>query len=80
MQTTAKINIVTDEVLNFLAAGVTPEQILAFRPSEIVDARAHYLLERNRNQRLTLEEREELDEFAHINQFMTMLKIRARKQ
>jgi hypothetical protein len=68
------------EVLEFLVSSPTPEEIIAFRPSDATQQRAHELLEANREERLSLEERVELEEFARTNQFMSMLKIQARKK
>jgi hypothetical protein len=79
MQNIPVIAPITDEILNFLAAGATPEQILAFKPSNAVQARASELLERNRRVKLNEAETAELEELARMNHFMMMLKIRARK-
>lgn len=72
-------NGLLDEILDFLAAGRTVEEILAFQPSEALQQRSHYLLERNRQDLLTAEEHDELDEFMRMNHFVNMLKIRARQ-
>ena len=69
-----------DEVLEFLASSPTAEQIIAFQPSETLQERAHYLLEQNRNDALSAEERLELDEFTRMNHFMNMLRIKARQK
>jgi hypothetical protein len=75
-----KTNIFMDEVLNFLAEAPTAEQILAFKPSESLAQRSEYLFERNRNGRLTAEEKDELDEFLRLNHFVNMLKICTRQK
>lgn len=72
--------ILLDEALDFLASSPTPEQIIAFSPSEALQERSRYLLERNRDSTLTDDERAELDELARLNHFMSMLKIRARQK
>lgn len=69
-----------DEILDFLASTPTPEQIVAFQPSEILQLRLRDLLDRNRNGLLQAEESAELDEFSRMNHLMSMLKIRARKR
>ncbi len=66
-----------DEILEFLTSRPTPEQIIAFRPSEVIEARIHALLEANRNGTLTTEEQTELDEFEQIEHFIRRLKIHA---
>jgi hypothetical protein len=75
-----QLNPLFDEVLEFLASTPTPEAIIAFQPSEILQQRATALLEHKRQDLLTSEEKFELEEFARMNQFMSMLKIRARKK
>lgn len=69
-----------NEVLEFLTSAPTPEQILDFQPSETLQQRASYLLEQNRQRRLTAEERAELEEFSRLNQVVSMLKIKTRKK
>lgn len=68
------------EVIDFLASTPTPEQIIAFKPSDQLEQRLSYLLEQNRHDALAVEERSELDEFLRMNHFMNMLKIRARQK
>jgi hypothetical protein len=74
----APTNLLFDEILDFLASTPTPEQIIAFKPSEALDQRLHFLLDQNSHDRITAEERSELDEFLRMDHFMTMLKIRTR--
>lgn len=65
------------EILDFLTSTPTPEEILAFKPSDALQARASQLLDKNRLGTLTVEENAELDEFARMNYFMSMLKLSA---
>jgi hypothetical protein len=67
------------EIIDFLASTPTPEDIIAFKPSERLEQRLSILLEKNRHDTLGAEERRELDEFLRMNHFMNMLKIRARE-
>ena len=69
-----------DEVYEFLTSQPTPEQIIAFRPSEESEERLRYLLDANRTDRLTKEEQTELDEYLKLEHFMRMLKIKAREK
>ena len=68
------------EIIDFLAPTPTPEDIIAFKPSDRLEQRLSDLLERNRQDALTAEGRAELDEFLRMNHFMNMLKIRAREK
>lgn len=67
-----------DEITDFLASTPTPEEIIAFRPSEANDLRLHYLLDQNSQRSLTSEEREELDEFLRMSHLLKMIQIKAR--
>lgn len=68
------------EIIDFLASTPTPEDIVAFKPSDRLEQRLTYLLDKNRDETLTLDERTQLDEFLRMNHFMNMLKIRAREK
>lgn len=68
------------EIIDFLASTPTPEDIIAFKPSDRLEQRLSDLLEQNRQDTLTIEGRTELDEFLRMNHFMNMLKIRAREK
>ncbi len=68
------------EIYEFLVSAPTPEQIVAFQPSEAIQNRVRELLAANRDNRLTPDDRTELDQFETINHFMSMLKIYARKR
>jgi hypothetical protein len=69
-----------NEIMDFLVSSPTAQQIVAYEPSERLNQRLHDLLDRNRLDGLTAEERAELDEFLRMNHFMNMLKIRARQK
>ncbi|MBK9748303.1 MAG: hypothetical protein J0M07_08780 [Anaerolineae bacterium] len=69
-----------DEILEFMTSSPTLEQILAFKPSEALQARASLLLDKNRAGTLTAEEQRELDDFEWMDDLVSLLKIRARKK
>lgn len=75
-----KHNPLLNEILDFLVSSPTPEQIIAFTPTDIVQVRVRDLLEHNRQGMLTREEQHELNELTYLNHLMSMLKIRARKK
>lgn len=68
-----------DEIMEFLASGPTPEQIIAFRPSPEFQRRASELLELNRSGQLSSRDRDELDELVRLEDFMRILKAKSRK-
>jgi hypothetical protein len=67
------------EIIEFLASGTRPEEIVAFRPSAAHADRSRELLYKNRENQLTEAEEAELDQMEHINHLMTLLKAEARK-
>lgn len=69
-----------DEVWDFLLEHPGPASVIAYQPSEALNDRLGYLLDQNRLERISPDERAELDEFLRINHVMNMLKIRARQR
>ena len=67
-----------EEITDFLAASPGPQEIIDFKPSEVLERRALELLQRNRENCLTGEERAEMQEFMRMDHFMTLLKAKAR--
>ena len=68
-----------EEVIDFLAAGSSPESLIAFRPSEAVRARVFDLVAREKTERLTTEEKSELDHYMQLEHIMRLAKARARQ-
>ncbi|MCA0456073.1 MAG: hypothetical protein LCI00_18995 [Chloroflexi bacterium] len=68
---------VWDEVDEFLISTPTPEQILAFRPSNASQQRLSVLLEANRNGEILPAEQAELNEHMALENFMRRLKVKA---
>lgn len=76
--TSGKISPLLGEVLDFLASGPSPLAIVNFKVSPAAQARLEELLDQNREARLTLTERAELDTYQQIQQLLVLLKARAR--
>lgn len=70
---------IQDEVMAFLLSSPTPQQIIDFRASETAQQRLRYLLDANRNDLLTPDEKAELDEASQVNTFIMTLKAEAYK-
>ncbi len=68
-----------NEVIEFLASGPTPQQIVTFRPSQEAQERVAELLEKNRAGMLTPAEQAELDQYEELDYLMTLVKARARQ-
>ena len=65
------------EVLEFLASLPTPQEIIALRPSEALQARISALLEKNRTGGLTHAEEQEWEQFQYLEHLVRLAKARA---
>lgn len=61
-------------ILDFIASGPTPQQILDFRPTPAMQDRLRSLVDRARSGDLTPSEQAELDEYERIEHIIVMLK------
>lgn len=71
---------VFEELADFIVSQPTLEEIAAYRVSEETDNRIHYLLEKNREEGLDLDEREEMTQFLTISHLMKLAKAKAHLQ
>jgi hypothetical protein len=67
-----------DEIIDFLAAGTSPRQIIAYRPSDDVRARVEELIAREKGEGLSAEESSELNHYLQLEHLMRLAKARAR--
>ncbi len=67
------------EIVDFIASGVTPEDILRFHPSEEAQERVRALIAKEKTTGLTPEERVELDHYLYLEHIMRLAKARARE-
>lgn len=68
-----------EEVIDFIASGVTPDSLVAFRPSEAAKQRVADLIQREKTIGITQEETSELDHYIQLEHLMRLAKARARK-
>jgi hypothetical protein len=68
-----------EEVVEFLAAGTTPSNLVSFRPSEEAKQRVADLIHREKTTGLTQDETSELDHYLQLEHLMRLAKARARK-
>jgi len=66
------------EVIDLLARGPSPEEIIAFRPSEEAVVRVSTLLERNQEGALSPDERAELEQYKNLDLLFSLIKAQAR--
>jgi hypothetical protein len=67
------------EIIEFIAAGTTPEAVAQFRPSSEAQLRVADLVEREKEGGLSSEEKAELDHFLELEHILRMAKARARQ-
>lgn len=67
-----------EEVVDFIAAGTTPQNVIAFRPSEAAQERVEDLLALEKDDKLEPAEKSELDHYLHLEHLMRLAKARAR--
>jgi hypothetical protein len=67
------------EIIDFIAAGTTPEAVADFRPSPEAQERLAALIEREKSSGLSPEEKAEVDHFLDLEHILRMAKARARQ-
>lgn len=68
-----------DEIVDFIAAGTTPQNVIAFRPSEASRRRVWELVEREKAEGISPEEASELEHYLQLEHIMRMAKARAQQ-
>lgn len=68
-----------EEVIEFIAAGTSPQNVIAFRPSENAKERVADLIDREKTSSLSLDEKSELDHYLQLEHLMRLAKARARQ-
>lgn len=66
------------EVIEFIASGTTPRNVIAFRPSQETKERVEGLIRRKKTEGLTEEENCELERYMQLEHLMRLAKARAR--
>jgi hypothetical protein len=67
-----------DEIVDFLAGGASPRELIAFRPSEFSRLRVAELIAAEKSGNLSEDERSELTHFLAIEHLMRLARARAR--
>jgi len=66
------------ELVDFVAGGTTPEDVVNFRPSTEAQRRVAELIEREEKSQLTPDEATELTHFLELEHILRMAKAKAR--
>ena len=77
VKTTAHSLPFYEQVLEFLASGPSPQEIVAYRPSKAAQARFSRLLEANRERQLSPQDEEQLDHYIDMDRMLSLLKAKA---
>jgi hypothetical protein len=77
MTTSIKTTKVYDEIIDFIAAGTTPQSVINFKLSATAQDRLEDLVYRHKTGELTPEGKRELDHFLTLEHIMTLAKARA---
>ena len=67
-----------DEIIDFIAGGCTPEEVIAFQASDATKARVEDLIDKEKSSVLRPEETAELNQYMELEHIMRMAKARAR--
>ncbi len=73
------INPAYHELVNFLAAGSTPQGLIDFRPSEATRTKVAELVHRQKWSVLSAEGSAELDDYLQLEHILRLAKARARQ-
>jgi hypothetical protein len=75
----AEVSAATD-IIAVLASQPTPEEMLALRPSDTMQARVSELLRRSKTEGLSRAEESELDRYLYLEHLVRLAKARALEQ
>jgi len=73
----SQLSPVYEDLLDYLVAKATPQEIMAFKASESAQERARDLMDRNNAGTLTPDETAELQQILQVERLVAMLKARA---
>jgi len=77
MKTSISINPAYEEIINFLAAGITSQSLIEFQPSETVKERVGDLIFREKNEGISSDEKLELDHYLILEHLLRLAKASA---
>ena len=76
MATSIKTMKAYEEVIEFIAAGTSPESLVVFQPSPAAKERVADLIDREKTTGLSTEEKSELDHYMQLEHLMRLAKAR----
>ena len=67
------------DIIDFIAAGTTPESVARFQPSAEAQQRVAELIDSEKERSLSQEDKSELDHYMELEHILRMAKARARQ-
>lgn len=77
MTTSVNTTKIYDEIVDFIAAGTTPQSVVNFQLSDAAKERLEYLVYQHKMGQITPEQKRELDCFLTLEHIMTLAKAKA---
>ena len=77
MNTSIRMNPAYEEIINFLAQGITPQSLIEFQVSNTVKERVADLIFREKNEGLSADEKSELDHYLILEHLLRLAKAQA---
>ncbi len=68
-----------EEIIDFIAAGTTPDDVIVYQPSDATKQRVEELIYQEKSTGISTEEKLELDHYMQLEHIMRLAKARARK-
>ena len=72
-------NLAYAEFVELIAAGTTPEKLIDFQPSQKAKERVAELIRRQKTDKLTSDEDDELRQYMYVEHIVRLAKARARQ-
>jgi hypothetical protein len=77
MPTEINMNLAYEEIINFLAGGITSQKLIEFQVSETVKERVADLIYREKNNNISADEKSELDHYLMLEHLLRLAKAQA---
>lgn len=68
-----------EEVIDFIAAGTSPQSVITFQPSDAIKKRVADLINQEKTIGLSSDEKSELEHYMQLEHIMRLAKVRARQ-
>jgi hypothetical protein len=73
------VSEIYQDTLDFIAKGPNSEQIVHYKPSEKIQERARFLIQKEKEGKISLDEKQELEQILFFDHIMRLIKARAKQ-